>query len=326
MNALGEIPPKRMKHASVIYGSYLFIFGGCDDQNYNEKDANNNNANAFNALYVIALDKSPLTWHKLCIPNLPQRIRHSFHVLHSIESDNYLQLSLVIVCGEDKNAYLQNDIFILQCKAQINIESESEEKKENESCVNKNIFECLVNSQNWKVMKLEGIPLRFAPRFGHSSVVLSAMESDKERVLNIVVFGGYSGEMSVLNDFWLISVEMNGNGLCTLKECKLLGIKGVPSERHGQSMSVCNNNRLVIYGGINLMFVTFNDVTIINIDLKQWKGMKAMEYKPKGGGMSENEKTMAKQQLKNMGFTDDMINNVLVNAANFDDALGKLLG
>eukprot|EP01084_Bolivina_argentea_P019106 35538_1 len=79
MNTLGEAPVKRMKHSSTIYNSYMFIFGGCDDQNYNENDKNNKNDNPFNKLYVINMntkdnnnDKIPLTWYKIPIPNLPQ--------------------------------------------------------------------------------------------------------------------------------------------------------------------------------------------------------------------------------------------------------------
>eukprot|EP01083_Nonionella_stella_P185139 674256_1 len=324
VNTLGEVPSKRMKHSAAIYESYMFVLGGCNDQNYqNEKEKKTD------ALYIINLNDPPLTWYKIPIPHLPQRIRHSMHVLNVTQTNNYFDLSLIVICGEDANAYLQNDIFILRCRTKLNVNANAEEEKQ-EANMAQNIMQCMVDPKHWNLSKIEGIPFGFAARFGHSSGVLS-LDHTKQRDgavwRDVIVFGGYAGEMSVLNDLWLLSIQMDmKNNTCKLKECKALAVKGeVPSPRHGQSLNILNN-MLVFYGGINLMFQTFNDVKIVNINLKEWKSMKQAQVKQKGGGMSASQKQIAKQQLKSMGFGDDVIDNALSSAMNFDQALAKLLG
>ena len=200
-------------------------------------------------------------------------------------------------------------------------------KQNDDVSSNENIFECIANENNWTVIKIEQVPFKFAPRFGHCSIMIPMDENEnnsKSVLRQMVVFGGYAGEMSVLNDFWLISIEMNAeNGACKLRECKCLGIKDLPSPRHGHSMNLMNGSKLVIYGGIDLNFQTFHDVHVVNIRLKEWKN----EQKDGGGGgMSVSEKESAKQQLQSMGFGDQQINAALQNAQNFEHALGILLG
>lgn len=342
LNTFGQIPCKRMKHQATIYDKYMFIFGGCDDQNYqNNNNDNNNNQDPFQCLYVIDLSVEPLIWHKIYIKNLATRIRHSFHVLNVVDKKDYFQITLFIAMGEDKNAFLQNDIFILQCSGKIKneiVNKNDEEKKENDNDGdNKNIMEILKDSNNWKCSKIQDVPFKLSPRFGHTLIVLPFdIINDKQKIeeniitRNVVIFGGYSGEMSVLNDFWLLTININlENDTFKLKQCKCLGLKNLPSPRHGHSLNIFNNKGLVIYGGINLQFQTFSDIKMIEINLKEWNEMKENQQQQLqygGFGMTEQEKQSAKMQFKNMGFTDEQIDNALSKAQNFDQALAILLG
>ena len=107
----------------------------------------------------------------------------------------------------------------------------------------------------------------------------------------------------------------------------------MPSPRHGHTLNMFNNNTLIIYGGINLQFETFSDIKMIEINLKEWNQMKVIQYKQpqqqqqqQQYGMTQQEKKSAKQQFKNMGFTDGQIDDALSKAQTFDQALGLLLG
>ena len=279
------------------------------------------------------------------------------HILDVLENEQGLTLSVVVICGEDQRAFLQNDIYVLQCSAMMDSvkmkdednpngqsleedEEEEIEEKNEESPLNMDsydVFGCLMDKANWTVTKLEGIPFGFSPRFGHSSMVLLPINIDNDDNGNgdrrdIVVFAGYSGEMSVLNDFWMISVQMKRKeGKIALIKCKCLGINKKPTPRHGHCMNTVQGNSLVIYGGIDLQFQTFSDVHLMDIELDKWRKMKHEAHKTIvdgmgfGRGMSANEKAAAKAQFLAMGFVEGQIDAALVNAQNVDQALGSLL-
>ena len=76
---LGKLPNPRTKHSSVLYDSYMIIFGGLFIIDLDNKiliQNENENENKIEQLH-------PLTWYNVKIDNLYERIWHSSHIISS---------------------------------------------------------------------------------------------------------------------------------------------------------------------------------------------------------------------------------------------------
>ena len=331
------IPEKRTKHSCVVYKEFMILYGGWNEtfetaykdfyvislddsaqQNSNENkdnmddgknDENKNDNNQSN-------DIKAFTWYKVKIDGLPERIWHTCNI---ISNDN--ELKMVVVCGEDKSTYLQNDIFVLNCK-------------------NGNILD----TKCWSVSKISDIPWGFKPRYGHISHFISMKKYENNSIqYNIIVNGGYAGDLGFLNDWWLITLEYHKNKY-TIKTCKefipnKLAIKDKTKDsipkKYGFSSNIVSFNNgkttqhaIVQYGGQLMNFMRYDKINVFSIELNEWIKMKKIQKKnnkPNNtASLSKNEQQMIRQQLMDMGFDKNKIDNILPKCHNINHAMQLL--
>jgi len=140
--------PKEKKTDSDIEME-LVVFGGWNwEQSYRQ-------------LHIFHIGSS--TWRAVDVKHSVERIWHTSAVVETNESER----SMVIFAGEDKDIYLQNDMFF------VSLDEGS-------------------SSYTW-TSSLASSSSKPADRYGHAMVYHAPTQS-------LFVFGGYGGEMSLWND------------------------------------------------------------------------------------------------------------------------------
>ncbi len=216
-------PQKRTKHGSIllekeniviVYGGWdgestaytdLFIIDLTEKEKIEEKEKEKENEGM-----------EPFTWYKVTVKDLPERIWHSMDLLSFSrliptptppslcvsraknkiknrkgkgEKEEMICIEIIIACGEDKDIFLQNDMFIVQFESRA-----------------KHLFRSsIIDNKYWKSHKIENIPFKLIPRYGQSINVIPNYMGGDDGLKHVLIFGGYGGEMSVMGDYWLLS-------------------------------------------------------------------------------------------------------------------------
>jgi len=87
----------------------------------------------------------------------------------------------------------------------------------------------------------------------------------------LISFGGYAGELTLLNDFYLLPLQFNQNQISTsYSSWKKLSLKNKPKIRYGHSLSFYFNNtapfpHLLLFGGVTQDFVKLNSLSSLEL-------------------------------------------------------------
>eukprot|EP01095_Lingulamoeba_sp_RSL-Kostka_P011688 TRINITY_DN4525_c0_g3_i1.p1 TRINITY_DN4525_c0_g3~~TRINITY_DN4525_c0_g3_i1.p1 ORF type:complete len:410 (-),score=114.53 TRINITY_DN4525_c0_g3_i1:54-1283(-) len=240
------LPESRCNHSAVVWDQHnkMIIYGGW---NWNDSYSD-----------VYSLDLETFEW-KLLSNNIDcnERVRHSSAFVPFNDKIGMM----IVVAGEDKDMYLQNDCyFTLIVK---------EEENNNLKMI------------NWDQLNFQNSNLRLSERYAHDIIFETNSQS-------IVVVGGYAGDTQLLNDFMVmplfdlfdlnLDIDDNNNENQygnIINDVKNLNLKwkccnfngNLPDPRFGHKISL-SNNQLYLFGGTNNWMVKLDDFfSVDNVDL-----------------------------------------------------------
>ncbi len=185
-------------------------------------------------------DLSICQWSTVAVAESVERIWHA-GVWHSSDQ------SLYIYAGEDKNIFLQNDLFKITWKstaspaASPDSKTTTDVKKASESAGSGSGSGGGGGGGTWIWSRVEyagGADAPFPPdRYAHTATYRASDDS-------MIVFGGYGGEMTVFNDCYQYSFAHR-----RWRQLNPSKPHAVPTGRHAHSAVCCSDGSTVLVCG-----------------------------------------------------------------------------